>query len=54
MALVNFMYVNAQQTKIDSLKKLIAVTKTDTSKIILYEILILKYVQYKKIDTSKI
>lgn len=44
--------INAQQTKIDSLKQLISVTKDDTLKINLFESLGQAYRDAKKIDSS--
>ena len=52
IVLVNSIYGNAQQPKIDSLKKLIAGTKTDTAKIDLYEKLGNAYRTEKKMDSS--
>jgi len=52
IVLVNSAYVNAQQTKIDSLKQIINSTNTNTSKIILYEALGQAYRDVKKLDSS--
>jgi len=52
IVLVGSIYVDGQQSKLDSLSKAIKSTKADTSKIILYETLAQAYRDARKLDSS--